>query len=261
MKKRAFFLSAELIAIMMLVCACSGGQEAEGIQENKASVPEEQADVIVEPVAAEQAEVETEIAVETEEEVNTSDGPDLYHNEITGESDNLPITEPLEMAFLSGAGAWATYFVLDPDGSFLGHYHNSDGSTVYICPFYGKFGKVEKLTDASWRLTLEELELDTGHDVGEEWDETDENGTIHYISSEPYGFCDIDGSALKPGAQFILYGPEAKGNKPGTELYGAEEFLSWAHERKNFDTDADCLGCWGLQNKETGQGFYEYHFL
>lgn len=177
------------------------------------------------------------------------------------ELDNLPITEPVQMAFFSGAGAWATYLVIDPDGSFLGHYHDSDGSTVYICPFYGKFGKVEKLTDASFLLTLEELELDTGRDVGEEWDETDEYGTIHYISSEPYGFCDMEGTALKPGAQFILYSPEAKGHEPGTELYGAMEFQSWVHERKDFESDADCLDCWGLQNRETGQGFYEYHFL
>ncbi|MDE7248041.1 MAG: hypothetical protein K2N43_09165 [Lachnospiraceae bacterium] len=174
------------------------------------------------------------------------------------EMDGLPITEPLEMRFSSGAGAWATVLTLNPDGSFVGDYLDTDiGNDYpekYVCQFHGRFGKVEKLTEASWVLIMEELELDTGHKVGEEWDVTDEYGTVHYISSEPYGFDDEDWRALEPGARFILYGPDATGHEPGTELYGAVEFQSWVY--KEFNNDTDILGCWGLQNMETGYGFF-----
>ena len=56
------------------------------------------------------------------------------------------------------------------------------------------------------------------------------------------------------GAQFILYGPEAVGHEPGTELYGAARFQMWMHERREFIDSGDRLGCWGLQNMETGEG-------
>lgn len=172
------------------------------------------------------------------------------------EADGLPITEPLEMAFYSGAGAWMTDLTLNPDGSFVGDYADADCDTIDVCQFHGHFGNVKRITDNSWLLTLEELELDTGHSVGEEWDVTEDGYTIHYVSSEPYGFDGKDWTALKPGAQFILYSPNATGHEPGTELYGAAEFQSWMHDRHGFDSEDDILGCWGLQNMETGRGFF-----
>ncbi|MDE6601056.1 MAG: hypothetical protein K2K90_02600 [Lachnospiraceae bacterium] len=175
---------------------------------------------------------------------------------IPEEPDGLPITEPLELAFYSGAGAWSTYMVLEPDGSFAAYYHDTNGYTVYVCPYYGRFGKVEKLTDASWLLTLDSLERDTERCVGEEWDEEKNGHTIHYIASEPYGFTDADEKALKAGAQFILYSPEAVGHEPGTELYGAVRFQMWMHERREFIDSGDKLGCWGQQNLETREGFF-----
>lgn len=168
------------------------------------------------------------------------------------QEDGLPITESLDMSFYSGAGAWANDLTLEPDGSFSGEYYDADCLTVYVCKYHGRFGEVEKLSDASWLLTLEELELDTGRGVGEEWHE----GEYHYISSEPYGLDGTDAAASKPGAQFILYSPDAAGHQPGTELYGAREFQSWMHERREFQEAGDILGCWGLHNLATGEGFF-----
>lgn len=176
---------------------------------------------------------------------------------IPEEADGLPITEPLDLAFYSGVGAWSAYMVLEPDGSFVAYYHDADGYTVYVCPYYGRFGKVEKLTNASWRLTLESLERDTERSVGEEWDEEKDDHTIHYIASEPFGFTDPEEKALKSGAQFILYSPKAVGHEPGTELYGEKKFQTWMHEPREFIDSGDTLGCWGLQNLETGEGFFE----
>lgn len=176
------------------------------------------------------------------------------------EINGLPITEPLEMTFCSGAGAWRTHLTLNSDGSFLGDFLDTNWGNDYpeqnVCQFHGQFGEVEKLSDASWRLILKELAIDTSHSVGEEWDVTDEYGTVHYISREPYGFDGDDWTALKPGASFILYSPDAAGHESGTELYGAIEFQSWMHRHKEFTSDADVLGCWGLQNLETGYGFF-----
>ena len=173
------------------------------------------------------------------------------------EVEALPITEPLELLFYSGAGGWMTSLVLNPDGSFVGEYSDANYDTVYVCQFHGQFGNVGKLTDASWLLTMEELVLDTGHELGEQWDVTEEGYTIHYIASDPYGFDGMDWTALESGAQFILYSPKAAGHEPGTELYGAVEFQSWMHERREFLSEDDVLGCWGLQNMETGRGFFE----
>ncbi len=112
-----------------------------------------------------------------------------------------------------------------------------------------------KLTDASWLLTMEELVLDTGHELGEQWDVTEEGYTIHYIASEPYGFDGMDWTALESGAQFILYSPKAAGHEPGTGLYGAVEFQSWMHERREFLSEDDVLGCWGCKIWRQGTDF------
>lgn len=110
-------------------------------------------------------------------------------------TDSLPLNHPVEMEFLSGAGAWRTTLTLSPDGSFAGEYTDSDADVQYICRFHGSFGDFARLTDASWSLTLKELVLDTGHPLGEEWRE---NG-IRYISSGPYGLDGPDGAPLEPG--------------------------------------------------------------
>lgn len=178
-------------------------------------------------------------------------------NAVYEEAGGLPVKETLQMRFFSGAGGWQTYLELNPDGSFTGDYQDADVDMVTLCRFEGRFGKVEKLTDASWRLTLAEMELTTGRNVGEEWDEKDgEYGWFHCKAGEPYGFDGLDWKALKPGALFILYSPDAAGYEPGTELYGAKEFQSWMHKRRGFTEDEDTLGCWGLQNMETGYGFF-----
>ena len=167
-------------------------------------------------------------------------------------TDSLPLNHPVEMEFLSGAGAWRTTLTLSPDGSFAGEYTDSDADVQYICRFHGSFGDFARLTDASWSLTLKELVLDTGHPLGEEWRE---NG-IRYISSGPYGLDGPAGAPLVPGSAFLLYTPEATGYAPGTELYGALPFWTWWPGRRQFIDAGDQLGCYGLHNLATGYGFF-----
>lgn len=176
-------------------------------------------------------------------------------------ADALPFTQEMEMTFCSGAGAWRTSLLLSPDGSFTGYYVDSDmgatgedypNGTRYVCDFHGSFGEIRQISDASFSLTLEELATDTGHPVGEEWIEDG----VRNISSEPYGLDGEDGKALRPGAPFLFYTPDAAGHEPGTELYGAVEFWRWWPSRREFSDENVRLGCYGLHNLETGEGFF-----
>lgn len=175
--------------------------------------------------------------------------------------ETLPFDQAMEMEFCSGAGAWRTSLILNPDGSFTGHYTDADmglagtdypNGTLYVCKFHGRFGEMKQISDASFSLTLSELVMDTEHPVGEEWIEDG----VRCISSEPYGFDGHDGTALKPGASFLFYMPEATGHEPGTELYGALQFCSWRPERRELLSENDRLGYYGLHNLEMGFGFF-----
>ena len=59
--------------------------------------------------------------------------------------------------------------------------------------------------------------------VGKEWDKV----FYHHISRELYGFDGKDRKALKAGAGFIFYTPDAIGHIHGTELCGTMEFWTW----------------------------------
>ena len=168
----------------------------------------------------------------------------------------LPIEKkPLLMVFASGAGAWSTELTLNPDGSFTGDYCDADMDIHYVCQFHGKFRDIARVTAASWYMELEELVLDTGRPIGEEWDE----GGIHYISSDPYGFDNEDGPLL-PGAAFLFYTPEARGYEPGTELYGAGNFWTWQPigSRNPFHTASQTLGRYGLHSLTTDYSFFTW---
>ena len=178
--------------------------------------------------------------------------------------DRLPMDEPLNMCFSSGAGAWSTELTLNPDGSFTGLFVDSDmgsdgdgfpNGTRYVCQFHGRFGTFAQLTDASWSLALEELVLDDERPIGTE----ELLDGFRYIYSGPYGLDGEDGALLHPGAGFMLFAPEAAGDEPGTELYGAYDFWTWWPGRHGTDSAfPDALGCWGLLNLKTGYGFFTY---
>lgn len=192
----------------------------------------------------------------------------------------LPFDTPMKLMFASGAGAWDTLLTLHPDGSFEGNYHDTDAgdsgdgyqSTEYVCRFHGRFGDIRQVTNASWSLTLAELVLDTGRPIGEEWIETvstpEGSYNQRYISSGPYGFDTADGGPLEPGAQFMLYTPEARGYRPTDELYEMREsenydsvmfqFWTWWPRKGAWAPDGT-LGCYGLCSMETGRGFFDLH--
>ena len=190
------------------------------------------------------------------------------------EAGPLPFDQPLTLWFGSGAGAWRTLLTLHPDGAFEGHFSDSEMGgtgkdfpfgTQYLCTFHGRFGAVQQTAPSSWSLTLEELELDTGHPLEERWIEEG----VQYISAAPAGFTRRDGRnvdiPLQAGARFTLYAPDAKGFAPGDELYGMREsddyasimyqFWTWWPDKRDWTPDGT-LGSWGLCNMATGDGFF-----
>lgn len=159
----------------------------------------------------------------------------------------LPLpNENTKFSFLSGSGAWRTDLTLNTDGTFTGHYLDSEmgimgedfpNGSAYISNFSGNFTDIEKINDYSYKMNLSNVK--TEKKPHESWIEDG----IKYIASEPYG--------IEKGTEFILYLP----NTPISEL--SKEFLSWCHYEREQNTKPDStLSCYGILNVETNYGFF-----
>jgi len=167
--------------------------------------------------------------------------------EVEEKKEQLPFDTSMYFCFSSGAGGWGTEIDLNPDGSFSGHYHDSNmgetgegypGGTVYFCSFSGKFDNITQVNAYTYSLNLKNITID--NPVGEETIEDD----ILWIASEPYG--------LEDGKEFLLYTPET----PLSEL--SEEFLSWWPGRYDSDhASKKTLSYYGLYNVKMEYGFFD----
>ncbi len=107
----------------------------------------------------------------------------------------------------------------------------------YYCEFQGKFGSFERIDEDTVSMTLEELAFQPEEGFEEIKDE------ILHVGAKPLG--------LDSGTEFILYLPE----KSLTDL--PEEFLSWWPGRYEWDGETKRpLGCYGILNQETKDGFF-----
>ncbi|MBU5627952.1 hypothetical protein KQI82_13655 [Oscillibacter sp. MSJ-2] len=180
------------------------------------------------------------------EESGSASGETLPGEEPEDQEKTLPDALPLQFVFASGAGAWGTALTLDRDGSFAGEYRDSDmgvsgggypNGTVYICTFSGRFEEIEQVDDTTYSMKLGEISLED--EPGREWIEEG----FRYVASAPYG--------IEGGETFFLYTPDT----PLDDL--PEEFLSWWPDNWRKETDGlDTLGCYGIHNQETDDGFF-----
>ena len=123
---------------------------------------------------------------------------------------------PEHFAFGSGAGAWGSGIDLQKDGSFAGHFWDSDmggngegyDSTAYHCECEGRFGNIEKHGDYYYSMTL--VEYIPEQEEGTSWISEETNGEVSYrlmnIITNPRG--------IYPGTTYYLFLPGA----PLTEL-------------------------------------------
>lgn len=162
----------------------------------------------------------------------------------TQNMDNISFSDiPSEFVFSSGAGGWGTYLTIEADGSFKGEYHDSDmgitgegypRGTVYICNFDGKFTEPQKVSEYTYSMKLESLNVK--ETAGKEYIENE----ILYITSEPYGMENAD--------EFYIYLPGAS----MAEL--PESFLSWTHIDRDI-RDTLPSGYYGIYNAGGEKGF------
>lgn len=165
--------------------------------------------------------------------------------ELTANAVSFP-EEPLELIFASGAGAWGSLLILNPDGSFTGDYHDTDmgsnaadypNGTCYVSMFEGRFTDIWQISDYAWSMKLENLT--TEKEPEETWIEDG----VRYIASEAYG--------VVGGEEYILYAP----GTPADEL--PAECRNWWPEAYQWRAgEIEQLEGWGLCNLDTGQGFF-----
>ena len=142
-------------------------------------------------------------------------------------------------SFCSGAGAWSTDLKIQPDGSFIGDYHDSDmgdkaeaypNGTVYICSFSGKMSLVEQVDENSWKLRVDELSY------------TEPNGKEVFEDGCKYIYTDVYG--LSAGDEMMLY-------KPGTPVDSfTDEMKFFAHA-----FDLTVLPSWYFYSVKNNSGF------
>lgn len=149
----------------------------------------------------------------------------------------------LEWTFSSGVGAWYTCIWIQEDGTFVGEFHDSEmgeigddypDGTVYGCLFHGKMTLEGQADEFTWRLRVDEVELDEGQAP-----EVIEEG-MRFVTSDPYG--------IKSGHEMLLY-------LPGTPVDKIPEgFQPWAHLYA-FGEDVKELPYYGLYDPQEETGF------
>lgn len=168
-------------------------------------------------------------------------GDNIKETSVETEKISLPIPQPLDFTYSSGAGGWYTVLTLKPDGTFNGSFHDSEmgsigegypNGTVYTSEFSGTFTDINKIDDYSYSMILEKINIDKAE--SEEW--IDDG--ILYISSLPYGL---------EGKKFTLYTPDT----PIEKL--SEEFLIWKQIPQE---DTTKLSVYGLYNESNGAAFF-----
>jgi hypothetical protein len=151
------------------------------------------------------------------------------------------------MYFSSGAGGWSTDLEIGEDGTFTGHYHDSDmgdtgdgypNGTCYICDFTGRFVITDQIDESIYRMKIEEIASEK--EILTEW--IDDG--IRYIGAAPYG--------LSGGEEFLLYLP----GLPLSKL--TDDGISWYRMPRGIgDSELpETLPCYGIYNTATGDAFY-----
>lgn len=145
--------------------------------------------------------------------------------------------------FSSGAGGWFTELHIKDDGSFEGHYQDSDmgaigegypNGTLYWCDFYGTFDHLEKVDDFTYKMRLSYISFE------EEPEKEEIIGGVLYIYSAAYGL---------DGEEFYLY-------LPGHKVADLPEaYRQWVGYYDLEAVQEEELSFYGLYNVQGEEGF------
>ena len=219
-----------VLALLLGSMAAGCGKGAENSVEAPAEDPVEE-----ERVDAEQPEEETEAQIPEEQ-------PEAQAPEERQDFSFADVADR-EFYFSSGAGGWYTVLHIQEDGSFDGHYQDSDmgdigegypNGTIYYSEFSGSFTEPERVDDWTYRFQIEEINYPLGSG-----DEIKDG--IHYCYTTAYG---LDGAE-----DLYLYLP----GKSTAEL--PEEYLSWISYYDPESAENEGLPFYGLYNEKQQEGF------
>ena len=148
-----------------------------------------------------------------------------------------------EFYFSSGAGGWYTVLYIHEDGSFDGHFQDSDlgvtgegypNGTLYCSDFTGQFTEPEKVDDMTYRFQIESI------DYLRKGEEEIKYGVL-YCYGDAYG--------LEGAEDLYLY-------LPGSEMAGLPEgYRSWVGYYDLESTEETELPFYGLYNEKADAGF------
>ena len=151
---------------------------------------------------------------------------------------------PLEFSHTIPSEDFYTKIKIEADGCFTGSFYDTEpeeigddypGGTVYSTGFSGKFERIEKLGDTSYKLYLGEITY------LEELNSSKIQDGINYITAKLEG--------LNENTEYILYTKEA----PTDGLHDVFLF-NWPY----LGTNAEQLSCYGLMNTKNNAGFFAY---
>lgn len=153
--------------------------------------------------------------------------------------------------FTSGVGAWETWLVVNPDGSFYGSYHDSDmwdpeyeGGIVRLCDFTGEFESLTKIDEYTYKTRIKNIEYDK--EPGTSETKLEEGLEVGYLYSDAYG--------LDDQGDTYIYLP----GKPVSEL--PKGYIDWAYYELQVSFDSselvDTLPFYGLYSESIEAGFY-----
>lgn len=190
-----------------------------------------------------------EPAQQTDEsnQTGTIENGDSNNSDDTDAQTGLAFSElsNLEFYYSSGAGGWATMLRINDDGSFEGHYYDSDmgdtgdgypDGTCYESDFTGTFAQPEKVNDYTYSMKIESMKAD--REAGTE--EIKDN--IRYCYTEPFGFEDAE--------ELLVY-------LPGSNTSDLpQSFVDWVSNADMIENDK--LNSYGLYNEKGECGFSSY---
>ena len=148
-----------------------------------------------------------------------------------------------EFYFSSGAGGWYTVLYIHENGSFDGHFQDSNlgdtgesypNGTLYCSDFTGQFTEPEKVDDMTYRFQIESI------DYLQKGEEEIKYGVL-YCYGDAYG--------LEGAEDLYLY-------LPGSEIAGLPEgYRSWVGYYDLESTEETELPFYGLYNEKMEEGF------
>lgn len=257
MRYKSLWLLLGLTALVSVGCGEGGGGNQEMEAGASAKIMETGA---VETGTAEYGTTKTGIieigtdeigANETETDKKETDETGTAETGIaeTGDPFLFSDLEGREFYFSSGAGGWYEVLHIHGDGTFDGHFQDSDmgvtgdgypNGTLYYSDYTGSFTEPQQLDDTTWTFQTASIRYVNQMGVEEIKDET------NYIYTDSYGLGEAE--ALN------LY-------LPGADIAGLpEEYRSWVGYYDLNVLEETKLPFYGLYNVDNQTGFSSYTY-